>query len=272
MDDPITEPPARGTKAALILLVPAVFLLLLQLLWFVSPPALASITGLIEAAASRIWIVIGLALLGLVAASLAWPPLWPRIRLAMARNGARLSLDRKAARDLQARLKDFQNAPDLISLGELYVDAHDPRLAIPALNAGLELEPENARAHHAMAKSLRMAGHPDEARKFAEAAIGLDPELAFGSALQLAGELALGASDATRARELAIERRRRFGDSILGHFLEAQAAIDLNDGARARELIAELRKLPPGNGKRFSPQEALARAEAKMLRIPGGAQ
>lgn len=262
---------AGSLGLAALCATPALLAGLALLLWEVDPVLLSRLLAATElwlggAANVVLLVAVPAALVGL----LVYPPAWPSLRILGQRFKARLDFDRKAARDLVQRLNEFANARDLQRLGELYVDARMPQLAEPPLVTARDSEPENARTRFLLARCLQQMGRHADALVMAETAVAIDPAIGFGRGLLLAAEVALKCGRNELAMRRAIDHERRYGESIEGLYLRARAAHGLGKSDVRREALDRLLELPAA-GKRYTPQQAFARARARLVRHTGGA-
>ena len=269
-DDSGVLAPRGSLWPALLLLIPAAPIAVGWMLWTLAPaqlaPVLAILDGLVVVAGRLTWIGLGL----VVAAAILYPPLLPGLRLLARRLGRQLSFDRKTARDLVQRLAQLQTPRDLQSLGQLYLDAAQPRHALTPLLKARELEPGQPRLHYLLGRCLFDLGHMAQAMAELEQALASEPGVAFGEGLLLAAHCALRHGDAGRARELAARHETLFGESIRGKYLLARAAHRLGQKPERAEHLRRLLAMPPGMGKRYSAEEAMARARARVARLTGG--
>ncbi|MFQ5507651.1 MAG: tetratricopeptide repeat protein [Planctomycetota bacterium] len=259
-----TERPSRQWQLTILLSLPALLIALLFLVHREDPVLHARILRQGESLLSLGLSILGFGLLplGLVFFA-AYPPAWHHARIVLGKWKQRLYFDRKAERDILLRLEQFENAPDLTNLGQLYVDAGMLDRAAPVLSKACEMDPGDARVHFLIARALAAAGQVEPARVAANRALALDADIAFGRCQLLACELALRAGDPTNAFELASAYRGKNGDNIQGLLLLARAAHALDNAEERNLALSRLLEIPPTRGKRFSPEEALARVRAK---------
>jgi tetratricopeptide (TPR) repeat protein len=254
----------------LLLLIPVAPIAIGWVLWTLAPTRLASSLAILDAlvvVAGRLtWIALGL---GVVVAIL-WPPLLPGLRLLARRLGRQLAFDRKAARDLVQRLAQLTTSRDLQSLGQLYLDSAQPRHALTPLLKARELEPGQPRLQYLLGRCLFDLGRTAPAMAELEAALATEPGVAFGEGLLIAAHCALRLGNVARAREMAARHEALFGESIRGRYLLARAAHRLGEKQERAEHLRRLRAMPPGMGKRYSAEEAMARARARVARFTGG--
>jgi len=249
-----------------ILAVPALAIATLGVLFVVSPLALVETLDVLTRvggwlAIAGLYVVLPVGVLVIT----AWPPALAGLRLYLRGVFGRLNLDRKTERDLLLRLEQFENSPDLVSLGQLYGDAGLHTQAIPPLLKAAQIDPGEARIHFLLARSLRALGQREPARRAADHAISLDPQVGYGRALLLAGELALLDNDLERAAGLAHAYHEQHGDDSAGLLLTARTADARGETEIRDSALTRLLELGPGNGKRFTPEESLARHTARRL-------
>jgi tetratricopeptide (TPR) repeat protein len=267
MEQPLTPrpQPVRWVLTT-ILALPALGIATLGILYATAPIAFVEALEILETGGSwlsmaGLYVVLPLAALVLV----AWPPALAGLRLYLGGLFGKLNLDRKAERDLLLRLEQFENSPDLVNLGQLYGDAGLHDQAIPPLVKAAEIDPNEARIHFLLARSLHALGQLGPARQAAEHAISLDPQVGYGRAVLLAGELALRDDDLDRAAGLARMYQDEHGDDSAGLMLTARTADARGETELRDSALTRLLELGPGNGKRFSPEESLARHTARRM-------
>lgn len=258
---PLPAAPTRvGTSA--ILIAGTVVILSFFLAYAAAPALLGKLLSLLTSGfAQLVPLILGALLVGAVLTLLLWPPAWPRIRLAWGRFMRRLSFDAKAARDLRARLVDFENPSDLQALGRLYLDAGQAAASLPMLTRAVELEPDNARGAWLLGQAYVGIAQHEAATQAFDAAIARDPEIGFGNALLDRARTAARLDDATATKHFAEEHERRFGPCVENLWLQAEAARATGDAEARQETLARLLEIPV---EKPSAQDALYRAKAKM--------
>jgi len=272
MEQTLTKPQRHPRWLLTVLLaVPALGIAALDLLFLVDPVGLVETLDFLTVAGTWLGFAgLYVALPVVVMVLVTWPPALAHARMYVRSVLGRLNLDRKAERDLLLRLDQFENSPDLITLGQLYGDAGLHDQAIPPLVRAAEIDPGEARIHFLLARSLNALGQREPARQAAEHAIALDPKVGYGRAVLLGGELALAAGDADRAAALARMYQDAHGDDSAGLLLTARTADARGETDIRNSALTRLLELGPGNGKRYSPEESLARHTARRMLARAG--
>ena len=233
---------------------------------------LAVLSGLF---AGKALVVLAALAAAAVVAVLVSPLLRAHLRLAASKVGRKLHFDTKTARDLRARLVDFENAADLTSLARLYLDAGRTREALPLLARAFELEGDHARTAWLFGRALDAHGQPQQAAMAFEAALARDPDIGFGEGLLDRGRNAVRLHDAEAARWTAEAHERRNGPTLQNLWLQAEAARIAGDATRREAILRRALEVAGPSAAGAGPEDAicLAQLRAALRSVPkGGAQ
>lgn len=268
MESPPLREVRRKSLTFLPLLAASLAIAALFVLDIVAPQTLGGLIGGIGSFKAGQALLVVIAFCGIsLAVVLTSPTLRAHAKLILGSFRRKLHFDTKAARDLRARLLDFENASDLTSLARVYLDADRVREALPLLARSYELEPENARTAWLFGRALTRVGQPQQAALALDAALAKDPEIGFGEALLERARLAVRLDDAASAKARAEEHARRNGPMLENLWLQAEAArIDdrPDDRMRILQQAHELAIPTP------SPTEVLCRARIEKTLRSGG--
>jgi protein O-GlcNAc transferase len=136
-----------------------------------------------------------------------------------------------------------ESAGTVTRLGQLALDAGDPRLGERYFRTALERQPRHAAAASRLALALAAQHRVEDAQAAARAAIDIDP--ASLDAIQVAAYLALQRQDPAQAQQIARDGLRQYpGDVYL--MLQLGDALKASGAAHAaRTLLAECAAIAP---------------------------
>ncbi len=204
-----------------------------------------------------------------IVAVLFWPPFLPGLRLWLRRSKDRMSVDQRPLHEANARLKHFENAADHLTAGRTWLRMGAFRQALPHLVRSVELDGDSAQGRYQLGLALFGIGQLEAACQQLGRAVAIDPSHAFGDALLVHG-LALERGGKGEAAEAALaQHEARFGASRRADLARARIALQRGDAAAAARLLARASR-PPEGGMKLPPEEALARAKARVLRLRSG--
>ena len=259
--EPQTAQRSSRVLQAICWLLPGVIAFLFAT-YALKPEILGDLLGALQSFSTQILPLVLTSLLGvLVLLLLFWPPFWPALRHSWHKFMQRLSFDAKAARDLRARLADFENASDMQALGRLYLESGQAAAAIPILARAIELDPGHKRGAWLLGRAYAEIGQHEAAAAALDAALAQDPDIAFGAALLLRAKTALRLGDAETTMQRAREHEKRNGPNVQNLWLQAEAAAQLGDKEARREALSRLLALPAGKEPAL---DAMLRAKAKL--------
>ncbi|MEZ5988732.1 MAG: hypothetical protein R3F30_06345 [Planctomycetota bacterium] len=267
------EAPARPRTRPLawILLAAAVALVAApQVLFLADPGLLARILAVADVVLAHGLQVVLLGLLPLLVLLLVLNPvLWWRFRAFVRRYRQRLEFDEVRAQHLYRTLHEHPSALNLLEFARLLCEAHRYPQALPFLAAALEKDDKDPWIHHYLARCFQALDLPQKAFEHASQAFLLDPDLGTGENLLLTDELALAIGNAQVGYNLADRFHTLYGDSIRGLLYLARALHDLGRQDEAHQALRKLLDLGPSRGRRYLPEEHLARIAARRALARG---
>lgn len=209
--------------------------------------------------------------LAAAALALLWPPVPALLRL-LVRNGIdRLRCDRTPLRRAVAELRHVETAARRLEAGRAALAVHDAAAALPHLLRAIELEPDQAAAHHQLGLAHQQRGDFAAAAAALERAVQLDPGQAFGGAMRSLGQALLQERRFRAAADVLQRHVREHGGNRGSHYWLGVSLRALGDrpGARAAFAVAAA---PPPPRPRLTASENWFRARARVaLWTLGGA-
>ncbi|MCA8966560.1 MAG: tetratricopeptide repeat protein [Planctomycetes bacterium] len=204
----------------------------------------------------------------LALAALLFPPVpaWLRLRW----NELRLSLtsDRGPLLRAMGELEHFASAQRHYEVGRLALLRREFSLALPHLQAALEMEPDMAAAHHHLGLAMFRHGQLGVAAAAFARAEELDPGHAFGDALLYLGRCLDLADHHQQAVEVLRKHQARHGGGHRSHYWLGLALLAAGDAHGAADAFA-VAAAPPA--QKITAEENWFRALARVRRWRGGA-
>jgi tetratricopeptide (TPR) repeat protein len=213
-------------------------------------------------------LVVGL--LGGAAALVAFPPFLPALRLWLRRLRMQLGTDLGPLREAQARLRHLETAADHFVAGRVLLQQGRVREAAMHLDRAVHIDPHHAGSRYYLGLALAKVGQLQEAADQLVAAVQLDRSHAFGAALlELGIVLGRGGADA-QAVEILAQHEREFGEHRRAMLHRARALHRLGRRDEALEVLRRAAR-PAAEGRALTLEDQLARAQARIALLRGGA-
>lgn len=213
--------------------------------------------------AVRVATALGLGVLGAgVLGLLLCPPFLPGLRLGWRRVKRRLTVDPAPLMEALGRLKHFENAEDHLTAGRVLAEQGKLREALEHLGRAVELDPERLAPRYEL--GVVLAGvNPETAARILEDVVRADERHAFGEALLLLGVCLERIGEHRRAAEALARHEELFGENRRALLHRGRALARLGDRETALELLRRAARVP-GDHERLDPEDALARALARV--------
>ncbi len=206
--------------------------------------------------------------LTLLLAALLFPPVPAWLRLRWSELRLSVTSDRGPLLRALGELQHFASAQRHYEVGRLALLRREFALALPHLQAALQLEPDMAAAHHQLGLAMFRHGQLGVAASAFARAEELDPGHAFGDALLYLGRCLDLTDHHQQAVEILRAHQARHGGSHRSHYwlgLALQAAGDTHGAADAFAVAAA----PPAH--KVTAEENWFRALARVRRWRQGA-
>jgi tetratricopeptide (TPR) repeat protein len=167
------------------------------------------------------------------------------------------------------RLAHLETAPDHLVVARTHLDMGSIERALPHLARALEIEPESLSARFLLGRSLLRLGQIPAATAQLAVVVQQDETHAWGDGLlELAAALEHAGHD-TEALSLLERHAERIGANRRAMLARARILGRLGRRDEARALLVQAAEAPPTK-QRLSPDEALARARARVALWRGG--
>ena len=216
------------------------------------------------------WLVRGL-WVGLGAAAfflLVYPPFWPSVRLLFARLRSRMNVDQAPMIQAMSRLEHHETSDDHAAIARVLFHMGDPARAYPHAIRAVELDRDSLKARYLLARILEDAGQLPGALQQYQEIIRFDASHAFGEALLRLGLLQFTVGDYDNASVTLQRHHDTHGPNRRVLLARGKLAGKRGDANQRVELLREAARAPI-DGEHMSPEDALARARARVALLRG---
>lgn len=202
----------------------------------------------------------------LAIAALVFPPVPAWLRLRWSELRLSLTSDRSPLLRAMGELQHFASAQRHFEVGRLALLRREFGLAVPHLQAAIEMDPQMAAAHHQLALAMFRHGQIGAAALEFARAEELDPGHAFGDALLYLGRCLDLADHHSQAVEALRRHRAQHGGSHRSHYWLGLALHAAGDAKGAGEAFAVAAAAPT---QKLTAEENWFRALARVRRWRG---
>ncbi len=206
---------------------------------------------------------------GAGAAALIYPPAIPLLKLRFTQAWRRLGTDRGPLYEGIARLRHLETHDERLKVGRTARQLGETQLAVENLYRAYELDPTHTTGRYQLALVMAEIGRFEDAANLLLALVHDDEKHAFGDALFQLGKALFRMHRDPEAVAVLRRHQQLFPGSRQAHLLLARALAETNAMDAAREQLAAARR-PVSGDERLSPEEALARARAKVTFLRAG--
>lgn len=208
----------------------------------------------------------------LIVGALLYPPFLPSTRLAIRKIRDRLSVDQGPMYRALEELRHLETAANHVVVARNMRNMGNLRAAIGHVVRAVELEPDGIAARFLLGIVLRESGQPQAAAEQLAGVVEREPDHAFGEARVQLGLSLLQAGREADALLVLKKHAEDFGGSRKTRYWMARAHKALGQPEEARQALREAAE-PPGEGERFTPEDQLYRARARVkLWFSGGSR
>ena len=211
------------------------------------------------------WTSLGMIGLGL----LLYPPLLPFLRLRFRATKRKLGTDRGPMYEGISRLQHLETHADRLLVGRAARQLGDIKTAVENLSRAFELDPPHVAGRYQLALVLAEIGQSEDAVHLFGSVVQDDPKHAFGDALFHLGKYLFRLHRDDEALAVLRQHQSLFPGSRQVHLLTARVLADVGQIEEAREDL-KLAARPATDQERLSPEENLARAQAKVTFLKKG--